>query len=155
MDISLMLDDVKLNFRVGAILEYKDKILTEKNDSVTYSVMPGGRVKTLEDTKEALEREIKEELGIDVRGVNSEFISIVENFFVFNSVKCHEIYFVYRYKLNTDYDIKDGMKSLDSASSKYYWKNKEELNKLEILPKIIKEVVFLKEFKRYVVRNEE
>ena len=51
-DLSVMIDDVKLNIRVGAIIKYQDKILVEKNKNVDFYVVPGGRVKTLENSKE-------------------------------------------------------------------------------------------------------
>ncbi|MDO5569377.1 MAG: NUDIX domain-containing protein [bacterium] len=153
MDISLMIEDIKLNFRVGALLKYKDKVLIEKNETVTFSVIPGGRVKIFEDTKQALDRELKEELGIDISKEKSNLVSIVENFFIFNNIKYHEMYFIYEYNLSIDYNIKDGMSSLDSDDSKYYWKSKEELENIEMLPNELKDVILLKEFKKYVVRN--
>ena len=58
-DLSIMIDDAKLNVRVGAILRYKGKILVEKNTSVDFGVVPGGRVKTMESTRDALIREVK------------------------------------------------------------------------------------------------
>ena len=60
-DLSIMIDDAKLNVRVGAILRYKGKILVEKNTSVDFGVVPGGRIKTMESTRDALIREVREE----------------------------------------------------------------------------------------------
>ena len=65
-DLSIMVDDVKFNFRVSCIMKYKGKVLVEKNPEVSHSVFPGGRVMTMEDTKEALIREIKEEMHFDI-----------------------------------------------------------------------------------------
>lgn len=66
-DLSIMIGDVKLNIRVGVILEYNKKILIEKNKEFDYCVLPGGRIHTLESTEEALIREVKEELGIEIK----------------------------------------------------------------------------------------
>ena len=36
-DLSTIIDDVKLNIRVGAIIEYQNKILLEKNKNLLYN----------------------------------------------------------------------------------------------------------------------
>ncbi len=152
MDISLMIDEVKYNFRVGAVLQYKDKVLIEQGDIAPFCVIPGGRVKILEDTISALNREIKEELGIDISNLDGELISVIENFFTENGVKFHELYFIYKYNLIEDYGIKDGMLNLDSLRTKYYWKELNEFENLYILPTKLKEVVKLDSFKKYIVK---
>lgn len=153
MDIAMVMEDVKYNFRVGAVLTYQNKILIEKSDASSFFVIPGGRVKLLEDTKSALIRELKEELGIDVFKIDSQLISVIENFFVLRDVQFHELYFIYKYDLTEDFGIKDGMVNLDSSSSKYYWKSLDELDNVEMLPIELKEVAKLSNFKKYVVRN--
>ena len=152
-DLSTMIDDIKLNIRVGAIIQYQNKILIEKNKNVDFSVIPGGRIKTLENSKEALIREIKEELGIDLSNEKFEMISLIENFFEFDNKKYHELYFVYKIDLKQDYDIKDGMTNLDNQESSYYLLNQEEFQKTNILPNILKEIILTKEFKHYIVND--
>lgn len=66
-DLSTIIDDVKLNIRVGAIIEYQNKILLEKNKNVNFGVIPGGRIKTLENSITSLIREIEEEIGINIK----------------------------------------------------------------------------------------
>lgn len=153
MDISLMINDTKFNFRVGAIFKYKNQILTERGDGASFSVIPDGRVKIMEDTNMALNREIKEELGIDISRLDHELVSIIENFFVFNNVQHHELYFVYMYDLSNDFGIKDGMTNLDTQKAKYYWKKIDDLDNAVILPSKVKELVKVDGFKRYVVKD--
>lgn|SRR5574344_1020980 len=153
MDISIKVDEIKFNFRVGAILSYQERILIEVGENVPFAVIPGGRVKTMEDTKEALDREIKEELGIDISNLKSTLISVVENFFELKDTKYHELYFIYKIELDKDYNIQDGMLNLDSYGSKYYWKTKEELNNTKMLPVELKEIAYANEFKKYIVRD--
>lgn len=152
-DLSVMIDDVKLNVRVGAIIRYKEKILVEKNKNVDFAVIPGGRIKTLEDTKIALYREIKEELGIELNINNMNMISFIENFFEFDNKKYHELYYVYEIELDDSYDIYDGMSNMDNADSKYYLLTKDEFKKDKILPEILKEVIDSKDFKNYIVND--
>lgn len=150
-DLSLMIDDVKLNIRVGAILEYNDKILVEKNKTVDFGVITGGRIRTLENGKEALIREIKEELNVDLSKEEFKLISLIENFFNFNNKTYHELYFVYKVKLSDNYGIEDGFENADNNDSNFYWYTKEEFAKQNILPAILKEIIYNEEFKNYVV----
>ena len=152
-DLSVMIDDVKLNVRVGAIIRYQGKILVEKNKNVDFGVIPGGRIKTLEDTKIALYREIKEELGIELNTNNMNMISFIENFFEFDNKKYHELYYVYEIELDDSFDIYDGMSNMDNNDSRYYLLTKDEFKKDKILPEILKEVIDSKVFKNYIVND--
>ena len=150
-DLSVMIDDVKLNIRVGALIKYEDKILVEKNNAVDFLVIPGGRIKTLENSKQSLLREFREELGIDLSNEEFKMISFVENFFQFNGIKYHELYFVYRVDLEKNYGLKDGMVNLDNQDSKYYFLSLEEFKCEKVLPGILKKIVLNNEFSHYIV----
>lgn len=152
-DLSTMIDDVKLNIRVGAIIKQHDKILIEKNNNVDFSVIPGGRIKTLENSKKALLREINEELGLDLSNEKFELASIIENFFIFESKEYHELFFVYKVELTKEYNLQDGIINLDAKDSNYYLLSHEEFQKENILPKVLKEIILTNEFKHYVVDN--
>jgi len=152
-DLSIMLGNIKLNIRVGAILEYNEKILVEKNNSVDFGVITGGRIRTLESGKEGLIREIKEELDVDLSKEDFKLMSLIENFFEFDNKTYHELYFVYKVVLSNDYGIKDGFQNADNDDSKFYWLSKEEFKSQNILPSILKEIIENKEFKNYVVND--
>ena len=152
-DLSLMIDDVKLNVRVGAIIKYKGKVLVEKNRNVDFAVVPGGRIKTLEDSKVALLRELREELGIDFSNVDMELASLIENFFEFNNNNYHELYFLYKLELDDDYGIVDGVINLDDGESNYYFLDRDELEKTKMLPVVLKKIAFDDSFKHYVVNE--
>ena len=119
-DLSVMIDDVKLNIRVGAIIKYQDKILVEKNKNVDFYVVPGGRVKTLENSKDTLLRELNEELGIDFSNEEFKLKSFIENFFTFDNNKYHELYLLYEVNLQNEYNLQDGMQNLDNIDTNYY-----------------------------------
>ena len=148
-----MIDDVKLNIRVGAILEYNNKVLVEKNKSVDFCVIPGGRIRTLENGKEALIREISEELKVDLSKETFKLISLIENFFEFDNKTYHEIYFVYKTSLSKEYGIIDGYENADNNDSNFYWYTKEEFKQQNILPAELKEIIYNKEFKNYIVKD--
>jgi ADP-ribose pyrophosphatase YjhB (NUDIX family) len=83
--------------RVGALIFYKNKLVTTKmkKDGEEYYVLPGGGVEDYETIHEALVRELKEELDIDItksrlvyirelnikeKGRGVEFYFLVESF---------------------------------------------------------------------------
>lgn len=153
LDLSTMIGDVKLNIRVGAILEYNGKILIEKNKALDYCVLPGGRIHTLESTEEALIRELKEELGIDISKEKITMFSIIENFFVKENKKYHELYYLYKVELDKNYNIKDGFENIDNNDSDFYWYTREKFKDNNILPSILKDIIDNKEFKNYMVKD--
>lgn len=153
LDLSTMIGDIKLNIRVGVILEYNNKILVKKNKTVDFGVIPGGRVKTLESGSETIVRELNEELGVDLSNESFKLISFIENFFNFNNKTYHELYFVYKVELSSDYGIKDCFENIDNNDSNFYWYTKEDFKQQNILPDILKEIVHNKEFKNYIVND--
>ena len=96
MDISLDIGDNLFNFRVGAIIKNKNKILVHHEKSKKHVTLIGGRIKSGEDSITALKREILEEIGADTEYVKSS--AYVENFFELRGKKYHEILIVHEMK---------------------------------------------------------
>ena len=80
------------NYRVGAICKQDNKILVLQNKGEDYWYVPGGRVKMLENSEDALKRELAEELAVPIKGMR--LIWSVENFFTLSGRKFHEISFI-------------------------------------------------------------
>ena len=141
-DLSIIIDGVKFNFRVGLLVKQKKQVLVECNPDFDFVVLPGGRVKTLESSEDALIREINEEMKIDLTNYNLEFICIDENFFELDNIKYHELYFIYKIELdeNND-DFKDGMINYDSKVSYYKWVNILDLKEVNLLPKSLISII--------------
>ncbi len=137
MDLSLIIDGIKLNVRVGIIFKHNDSVLIEmtrvKNGN---SVLPGGRVKINELCIDAIKREIKEEMNFVLEDKKIIFRNNLEYFFVFNGEKYHEFFFVYEYLMDeSDYNnllnIKENM---DNHASDYFFANFKDLKKFNLLP---------------------
>ncbi|MBE5821751.1 MAG: NUDIX domain-containing protein [Clostridiales bacterium] len=152
-DISVMIDGVKFNFRVGVIFENKGRVLLERGYNIDFSVIPGGRVQTLETVKQALIREIHEELEIDISKEKIDFISIIENFFTMDETKYHELYYVFRIKLDDDNIIaqKNNFINKDSGKSTYTWIDIDKLDNIKILPVQLKDLIKSNHFQTIVV----
>lgn len=141
-DLSIIIDGVKFNFRVGLLVKMKKQVLVEYNQDYDFVVLPGGRVKTLESSENALIREINEEMKIDLTNYNLEFIGIDENFFELDNIKYHELYFIYKIEIDeNNEDFKDGMINYDSKVNYYKWVDIIDLKEVNLLPKSLINII--------------
>ena len=131
----------KSNFRVACIVTGQKKILIQKNFNDDYYSLIGGRVKFFEDTTEALIREINEETGITISRDEAKLIDIVENFFIYDNTKFHEILFIYKVEENEKLMMMDNFKTIDKNNSINLWVDIKELNKYKIMPTIVKKII--------------
>ncbi len=141
-DLSIIIDGVKFNFRVGLLVKMKKQVLVECNQDYDFVVLPGGRVKTLESSEDALIREINEEMKIDLTNYNLEFIGTDENFFELDNIKYHELYFIYKIEIDeNNEDFKDGMINYDSKVNYYKWVDILDLKEVNLLPKSLINII--------------
>lgn len=141
-DLSIIIDGVKFNFRVGLLVKMKKQVLVECNQDYDFVVLPGGRVKTLESSEDALIREINEEMKIDLTNYNLEFIGADENFFELDNIKYHELYFIYKIEIDeNNEDFKDGMINYDSKVNYYKWVDILDLKEVNLLPKCLINII--------------
>ncbi len=149
-DVSVMIEDVKFNYRAGLIFECNGKILVEVNPKIDFVTIPGGRIKTLESSKEGLKREIKEELGYDL-DINK---IVIENFFQFDEKKYHELYFLYKLEIDSNSDLyKNEQKNIDSVDSYYKWVDKDKLDEVNLLPAAIRFNISNDEFVHVIISD--
>ncbi len=149
-DLSLMIDDVKFNFRSGLMVSNGEEVLVECNPDFDFVTLPGGRVKTLESTIETLKREIKEEMGIILKDEEVYLTSVIENFFEFDNKKYHELYFLYRLDIKNDNRFKEDMKNMDSKNSYYKWVNKNKLKEVNLLPEVLVKIAKTDKFSHFI-----
>ena len=137
-NISFVMGENKFNFRVAVLIENKGRILL--SNSGDFWNMIGGRVHIGESTLEAVKRELKEELGIEVVGLKC--INVSENFFKWMGKNQQELLFVYKVDLDNKYEItkKDTFKCLDSDEI-FEWHKIEDIDALICKPVIIKNLV--------------
>ena len=126
---------------VLGIVKKENKILvSEGYDKVKNEVFYrsiGGGIEFLEDSKEALKREFKEELNIDISV--EEFLGIAENIFVFNGRKGHELILFYNVNIK-DEDYKEKYHIIDdNCETDAMWIdiNKFKNKELKIYPEQI------------------
>lgn len=129
-------DNFRFNFRVAGIFINNNKILLQSTTSDTYLFLPGGRVQYNETTKDAIKREMAEEIGINIQDSELTLIHVVENFFKHNEKDYHEILFVYLIN-NKDINGKELIEVIDKDEAINKWYSIDELKYLDVRPKEI------------------
>lgn len=153
-DLSVMIDNVKFNYRAGLLIEKGNKVLVECNPAIDFVTLPGGRVQTLESSMDALKREIKEEMNIELDSERIKMRALIENFFEMDEKKYHELYFLYKLKITSkDTEFKKDMKNIDSKASYYKWVKKEDLEKENLLPVVLRDLVMRNGFETVVIND--
>ena len=66
-DISYILGKEKFNYRVCAVIVHEGKLLAMRDERSPYYYLPGGRVRLGETAKDAVLREVEEELGVKAK----------------------------------------------------------------------------------------
>jgi 8-oxo-dGTP pyrophosphatase MutT (NUDIX family) len=129
VDISVFMNDVKLNIRSAVIIETENGYIfnQDKRDGFYYII--GGRIKINETSEDAAKREVCEEIGIKIGHIKLK--AIMESFFVRDDKKFHEICFYYKYKTNETISLPKNFFVLDE----------EEMKTKEIQPKNIYEII--------------
>lgn len=93
-------DKVQFNYRVAGVAFNGNQVLLHKAENDNFWTLPGGRVELLEPSKDALKREMQEELGIDARV--GRLIWVVETFFKEGETLFHELGLYYLMELPKD-----------------------------------------------------
>lgn len=155
MDITLDVEDYKLNIRAAGVIIHNGKILAHRNINSDHYALVGGRVQIGENSAKTVKREMQEELGknIEITG----YIATIENFFEMKGSKYHEILFVHQADFISDEDKK----------IEYILKNKEgkdylqyewiDLNKIEeypLYPKAIQTILKEQKFPTHKINDE-
>lgn len=140
MDITFRQNEGTFNYRVGAVLMNEDKILVAFN-SGGWHYLPGGRVRLMEGSVDALAREFREELYVDIH-IN-RMLWVHENFFELGNAKTkfHEIGLYFLVETNeiddipkeSEFEIRD----IDGNLNKYFWVQISELSNINLQPEFL------------------
>ena len=141
MDITIKIEDMTLNIRVAAILKTSKGYLFEKSKN-GYLFPVGGRVKLWESSEEAIKREIKEEIGMEISKM--KLVSLIENFFLVGEEKIQELCFVYEAE----------EEFAGAASSEFIEIRLEDIDKNDIRPSSIIEILKSEKgsFKHFIIK---
>lgn len=135
----------KIDYTVEVFIVYKNKLLLRMHDKFKIWLSIGGHIELDENPIQAAIREVKEEVGLDVRIIDSrplpadefDYKTIIAPRYLgthyVNDVHKHTI-FVYFAKAKTD-KIIDSVSEHERAETK--WVTKEELRKMDLRPNVL------------------
>ena len=155
MDLSLDIEDYKLNIRAAGVIIHNNKILIHKDVRKDHCCLPGGRIEIGESSNKTIKREILEELGkeIEITG----YISTIENFFEMEGSKYHEFYFLYKIEFLKEEDKKIEC-TLHNVEGKdylqYEWIDLNGIDEYNLLPICLKEILKEKEFPTHKINDD-
>ena len=158
-DLKIVDDEFSFKVRVSGIMCIDEKILTVKIGDNEFYCLPGGHFEIGEDSKDALKRELKEELGYEIKPI--KFIGVIENFFKEKNKIFHELGFYYIIEAININDVnlknytkiendKGILKNLD-----FKWVDLKDFKNIEFYPEVLKEKFYNKDFDftHYIIKN--
>ena len=137
MDIKFEKDDYKFNVRSSCIIKDKkhEKVILTYMKAIkdhNAFLLPGGRLELLENSGDAISREIKEELGVNLA---YKLISIEEN--IVKNTKFHMIEFVFYAEI----DDFEKISTLDDGWDKFEIAEIKNIDNYDIRPKSVKKLI--------------
>ena len=139
MDITYKKDDYQFILRTSIVIFNKDmnKILLFQVKDKDFYMLIGGKISELETSLEAIQREIKEEISLDVS--NIEFVCLSEEFVNARGFNNHQINVIYKGIYNNTI-IKDKFVGLEGDWCHYEWIDIDKIDNYEIYPSIVKDI---------------
>ena len=139
IDLTLPTKHGYFNHRVAAVIVNDNKLLAQKNTKDNSYYLVGGRVRFGESSKDALVREIKEELGVTLTDLEPLWIN--ECFFDDDGKSYHEIGIYYRVDIeNTGFaHFEKTFEMIESDRTNIYeWLSLDNLDGIMLYPQFIK-----------------
>ena len=160
MDLKIKAEEKEFHGRSCGIIKQKNSFLIMRVNSTSYYHIPGGHIEIGEDSKQAVIREIKEEIGCDVQ--ETDLFAIQENFWKKNNKKCHGIEFYYIIKPKYELEMKDYQRiENDKGEEKlldFKWVTTNELEDIDLRPSNIRNMLINGEYLKgltHIVRRDE
>jgi 8-oxo-dGTP pyrophosphatase MutT (NUDIX family) len=126
------------NYRVAGIMIEKEYVLLHRSKLETHWSLPGGRVKLGEDAKLSLQREMVEELALDVK--ITDYLWTVENFFAYAGKEIHEIGLYFRITADQPLPFHGGKEFTVQEAERlvFKWVPLRELDQYAMYPELVK-----------------
>ena len=121
-------------YRVGGIAVHDGRLLVEHDARHGFCFVPGGRVEYGENAVEALARELREELGEDVK--IGRLLLVADNLFEIDSDRFQEIslYFLIEFALGSSIFERDDTFEGGESGTVFQWIPLDETEQANLLP---------------------
>mgnify|MGYP005768429315 CR=1 FL=1 len=142
-DIKIKTKNGKFRLRVSGMLIEDDRLLVHETQKFIGCCLPGGHVEIGESTKQAMLREMREELKIDVEII--DLFCINENIYITDGKVNQEINYYYKLKSlsklpKNSFTIKEIDKGVEKEH-KFHWIKIEDLDKENFKPNHISKII--------------
>ena len=140
--ITFEADTARFTYRIGAIIIYNGRLLCEEGnwEGKTFWFVPGGRAELLETATETLQRELMEELDVEL--LNERLLFINENIFGPPEKRQHELglYFLVTLPIGTTlYQTPVSFKRIeDEKQLTFTWLPLERLEEVALYPAFLR-----------------
>ena len=148
---------VHFSLRAVAIALHDGHILLNRCERDAYWFLPGGRCELLESASDAIRREMREELGAEVRV--ERLLWVVENFFEDKGLACHELGFYFLIDLGPDFahyaPRKPFLGDEDGFELSFRWFPIDALHTMRVYPTFVRDALYnLPDHVEYIVHRE-
>ena len=152
MYLEFIRDDFKFSARVSALIynNNQSKILLFNIKGRSYYALPGGKILELEESLNAIKREVKEEIGFN--NLEFSFFALSEEFVNDKGYNNHQLNIIYKaiYK-DTINTIR--FKGLEGDWINFEWVDIDKIEQYNIFPKGIKTVILNRNSSNHLVDN--
>ena len=140
MDVRYKNSDFQFLLRVSTLIfnEDESKVLLFNVTGRNVYMLPGGKINELEESIDAIKREIKEELGWE--DLEYSFLGTSEEFVNDKGLNNHQINLIYKgiYKNKIE---KEEFNGLEGNWINFKWIDVKDINDYKIYPNIVNEMV--------------
>lgn len=154
-DIQFSNGKTRFNCRVNGICIKENMIFLSKLKTDNYWTFVGGKVEFGEATDNAILREFKEEVGVDLQ--IDKFLALIENFFELRGDLWHQ--YIFFYQLRDDNNVLEffeGEREVeDNKNAIYKWFDLAEITNVPIKPDCSRELLkkIPREIQHYINRE--
>lgn len=138
MDAVFHVEHQVFNYRVAGVLIENGYVLLHRSKIETHWSLPGGRVKLGEDAKVSLQREMVEELALDIK--ITRYLWTVENFFSYAGKEIHELGLYFKIKADKTLPFHGGEEFTVQEAERlvFKWVPLKGLNQYAMFPVAVK-----------------
>lgn len=147
----------QFNYRVVGVTLNNNQVLLHKSEKDFFWSLPGGRVEFLETASDALKREMREELNIEVKV--KRLLWVVENFFEYDFKSYHELALYFLMLLPSGSNLYFQTESFEGKEEGlkliFQWHKLDSLKYIELYPTFLhKSLISIPKVTHHIVHND-
>lgn len=135
------MDKMKIKYRAAGVALNRNKVLLYRSEGLNYWSLPGGRIDYGETSRDALIREVYEEIETEIK--TGRLLWIIENFYKKEGKFIHElgVYYLMEFPDDSPLYLEEGNIYGHENKRKliFRWHDIDRLGELELYPAYIKE----------------